>query len=197
MTRFSGSSPRRWSKLKSRIEALFAPELQLAIHCNVFVKVSRHWVFDEPRHWIVLGRGRTGRIIWDFPGPFLRPGRDKPPRSSRGPPLDFWEMGYGSSSSSKPATLIHGYLDRPRGQLLQPFEDPWELGAILRAADRRLDRGNLLNWAAGLDQEHPALEVIKARFGFACTETGTKANATGIDGTACASSQILTEQGNP
>lgn len=49
---------------------------------------------------------------------------------------------------------------------MQPFEDPWELGAILRAADRRLGRNTLLTWAAGLDSEHPALKVIDARFGL-------------------------------
>jgi hypothetical protein len=86
---------RPWSKLKSRIEVLFAPQLPLAIHCNVFVKCDRSWDFDEPRHWIMLGHGRSGRIIWDFPGPFLRPAPDKAPRSTRGPPLDYWESGYG------------------------------------------------------------------------------------------------------
>src|SRR3954451_16756867 len=121
MTRHSQSHPARpWSKLKSRVEALFAPQLQLAIHCNVFIKVDRGWVFDEPRHWVVLGRGRDGRIIWDFPGPFLRPGRDEPPRSSRGPPLDYWETGYGWSGRrpSEPSALMRDYLDRPREQLM-------------------------------------------------------------------------------
>ena len=66
-----GRSPKPWSKLKSRVEALFAPDLPLAVHCNVFVKVFKGFTFDEPRHRVVLGRGRAGRIIWDFPGPFL------------------------------------------------------------------------------------------------------------------------------
>ena len=49
-----GRSPKPWSKLKSRVEALFAPGLPLAIHCNVFVKVTKEFTFDEPRHWIML-----------------------------------------------------------------------------------------------------------------------------------------------
>jgi hypothetical protein len=169
MTRYRQTHPaKRWSKLKSRVEALFAPDLQLAIHCNVFIKATRHFVFDEPRHWIMLGRGRAGRIIWDFPGPFLRKRPNEPPRSSRGPPLEYWEAGYGSNGRkpSEPSALMHDYLDRPRELLMQPFEDPWELGAILRAADRRLGRDRLLTWAAGLDPEYPALEVIRARFGL-------------------------------
>ena len=162
-----GGSPRPWSKLKSRVEALFSPGLKLAIHCNVFVAVTKEFTFDEPRHWIVLGRGHAGRIIWDFPGPFLRPGPGKPSRSSRGPPLDYWESGYGSSGRrpSEPSATMREYLDRPREQLMQPCEDPWELAAILRAADRRLGRACLITWAAELDQDHPALTVLTARFG--------------------------------
>jgi hypothetical protein len=162
-----GHLRRRWSKLKSRVEALFAPELRLAVHCNVFFKVTKHDLFDEPRHWVVLGRGQAGRIIWDFPGPFLRTRPDKPPRSTRGPELTYWESGYGSAGRrpSEPSALIREYLDRPRARLMEPFEDPWELAAILRAADRRLGRTCLLEWAGTLDAEHPALAVIEARFG--------------------------------
>lgn len=168
-----GRSPKPWSKLKSRIEALFAPGLPLAIHCNVFTTVTKEFTFDEPRHWVVLGHGRAGRIIWDFPGPFLRPGRDQPPRSKRGPPLDYWESGYGGGRKpSDPSAVMRDYLDRPRERLMEPFEDPWELAAILRAADRRLGRERLLSWAKGLDPEHPALVVIRARFGDAAPGQG-------------------------
>jgi hypothetical protein len=155
-----------WSKLKSRIEGLFAPGLPLAIHCNVFVKFDRGFELDEPRHWIVLGRGRAGRIIWDFPGPFLRPAPDRPPRSTRGPPLTYWEDGYGWSGRrpSEPSALMREYLDRPRERLMDPFEDPWELAAILRAADRRLGRACLMDWGNQLDRKHPAHVVLAARF---------------------------------
>ncbi len=164
-----GHSPKPWSKLKSRVEALFAPGLPLAIHCNVFVKVRKEFTFDEPRHWIMLGHGRAGRIIWDFPGPFLKPAPDQPPRSARGPALEYWEAGYGSDGQkpSEPSALMCAYLDRSRERLMEPFEDPWELAAILRAADRRLGRACLLDWAQELDLEHPALVVIRARFAAA------------------------------
>jgi len=48
---------------------------------------------------------------------------------------------------------------------MEPLDDPWELAAILRAADRRLGRDRLLGWARTLDPEHPALVVIRTRFG--------------------------------
>jgi hypothetical protein len=108
----------------------------------------------------MLGHRRAGRIIWDFPGPFLRPAPGQPPRSGRGPPLDYWESGYGwgnGTSPSIPSVMLRAYLDRPRDRLLEPFEDPWELAAILRAADRRLGRACLLAWAQALDPAHPAL----------------------------------------
>jgi hypothetical protein len=62
---------------------------------------------------------------------------------------------------------MRDYLDCPRERLMEPFEDPWELAAILRAADRRLGRACLLGWAADLDPDHPALIVLGARFGLA------------------------------
>ncbi len=162
-----GKSPKPWSKLKSRIESLFAPNLELAIHCNVFVKVTMHDTWDEPRHWMVLGRGASQKIIWDFPGPFLRPSPDQPPRSTRGPPLEHFEAGYRLSERqpSVPSATIRDYLDRPREQLMEPFDDPWELAAILRAADARLGRRRLLEWGETLDGEHPAWKVLGARFG--------------------------------
>jgi hypothetical protein len=159
-----GRKPRPWSKLKSRIESLFDPALPLAIHCNVFVKITKEFTFDEPRHWIVLGQGRAQRIIWDFPGPFLpHGGHDQPARSARGPRLEYWESGYGRPSL--PSLTLRAYLDRPREQLMDPCEDPYELAAILRAADRRLGRDRLLDWATTLDPAHPAWPVLTARFG--------------------------------
>lgn len=155
-----------WSKLKSRIEALFAPGLPLAIHCNVYTKHDHGWTFDEPRHWVMLGHGSAGRIIWDFPGPFLKRASGQPPRSLRGRPLDYWESGYGwdGRRPSEPSAAMRDYLDRPRDRLMDPVDDPWDLTAILRAADRRLGRQALLAWALTLDPAHPALLVIQARY---------------------------------
>lgn len=182
-----GSGKPRWSKLKSRVEALFAPGLELAIHCNVFIKIRKLFTFDEPRHWIVLGHGPHARILWDFSGPFLRPGPGMAPRSARGQPLDTWEQGYGSGGREPNETpaLLHEYLDRPRTRLMHPFEDPWEPAAILRAADRRLGRDVLLAWGSTLDAEHPACPVLHARFssGKASTSRGT-GNPSAIEATS-------------
>lgn len=149
---------RPWSKLKARVEGLWAPELKMAIHCNVFRKTCKHFTFDEPRHWIIL----NGRIIWDFPGPFLRPD------PVRGAPLQYWEEAYGWSSSlpkpSVPSFLMRQYLDRPPARLMEPFDDPWELLDILRAADRRLGREALDEWGNGLEDQHPAKAVLSTRY---------------------------------
>jgi hypothetical protein len=161
---------RRWSKLKKRVEALWSEDLPMAIHCNVFTKTYKEFTFDEPRHWIVLG----GRVIWDFPGPFLKPssmpGRE--PRAKpepRGEWLDYWESGYGSGygglAPSTPSFLMETWIDRPRDQLMVPIEeDRWELTDLLRAADRRLGRGVLLAWGEALDTNHPALTILRTRF---------------------------------
>ncbi len=151
---------RRWSKLKSRVEALWVPTLPLAIHANVWVKHTTHWDLDEPRHWIVLNR----TIIWDFPGPFMKA------EPARGQRITYWEDAYGwgggNGKSSVIATLLRDYLDRDRERLFEPFEnDQWELGDILRAADRRIGRERLVEWSESLDQGSPARIVVERRCG--------------------------------
>jgi len=168
-----------WSKLKSRIEAIWVPNLKMAIHTTPFTYKSTYGEYQIPRHWIALDK----HIIWDFPFPFIG---DNP--SPRGKPIAYYEEAYCVSdnvakpiaraphntrysplTSSIVAIILRHYLDRPREQLLEPFpEDEWELADILRAADSRLGRSKLLDWAQSLDQEHPALAVIQARFPGAC-----------------------------
>jgi hypothetical protein len=152
--------PRRekfWSSLKRQIEALWVPDLPLAIHCTVYKRITKHWTLDEPRHWIVFDR----EIIWDCPGPFMIPNPE------RGRAITYFEDIYwGPHGSSVIANLLRQYLDRPRDRLFKPFEmDRWELIDILRAADRRLGRETLLTWAKTLDAGHPAHKVLAARFG--------------------------------
>ena len=149
---------RRWSKLKSRVEDLWSPALPLAIHANVWVKRTRHFTFDEPRHWIILDR----RIIWDFPAPYMRP---NPPRGKR---IETWEEAYGWShgdgESSTAAILLRQYLDRERERLFDALDhDHWDLGDILRAADRRIGRERLAAWSAGFDCQSPARMVVERR----------------------------------
>ena len=144
-----------WSKLKSRVEALWADKLQLAIHCT-----SYQWPHPgrpEPvsRHWITLSKA----ILWDFPGPFLSTDR------IRGGPVAYASLHFPNGGSIV-GELLREYLDRPKAALFEPFDnDQWELTDILRAADRRIGRQTLSAWGAGLDAGHPACAVIEARLG--------------------------------
>lgn len=149
--------PKPWSKLKSRIEGLFAPGLPLAIHCNAFAKYTNHDSWQEGRHWIVLEK----IILWDFPGPAMRE-----------PPYRNWAFvpyayeGYSGPGGSVVSRILRAYLDRPVADLMAPFpEDRWELVDMLRAADRRIGKERLLTWAKGLDAEHPAHAILRHRFG--------------------------------
>jgi hypothetical protein len=113
----------------------------------------------------MLGHGRNGQIIWDFPGPFLRFAPAELPRSSREPPLHYWESGYGwNGRSSAPSALMRAYLDRPREQLTEPFDNPWELAVILRTADRRLGKDYLLTWARRPGPRTPRAESHSRAF---------------------------------
>jgi hypothetical protein len=147
------------SRLKSRVEALWVPDLPLAIHCSVHKVVTAHWTLDEPRHWIVLNK----EVIWDTSAFLRNPDQFGPPRGRR---IETFETLYwGPNGTSVVADLLRQYLDRSRNQLFEPFEmDGWELIDIVLAADRRLGREALLRWAEDLDRSHPALKVLMARF---------------------------------
>jgi len=145
-----------WSKLKSRVEALWPDELPLSIHCTSYdlgahIGTSIHEYAS--RHWITLAKS----IVWDFPGPFLRPER------ARGGPVQHAGPGWPNGGTII-GELLRQYLDRPRAALFEPFEeDHWELTDMLRAADRRIGKEALRKWSADLDEGHPALPVIGAR----------------------------------
>jgi hypothetical protein len=147
-----------WSKLKSRIEALWPDDLPLAIHCTSYDMGAHAGTTlreQVSRHWFQLGK----TIVWDFPGPFLREDR------ARGGPVEhasIWHPNGGTIIGE----LLREYLDRPRRTLFEPFvDDNWELTDMLRAADRRLGRAALEAWRAGLDAGHPAHSVLDARLG--------------------------------
>jgi len=143
-----------WSKLKSRVEALWDPALRLAIHATAYSNNADRRDSRLSRHWLVLDKA----VIWDFPGPFLS---DWPARGRRAPGGSP-EFPNGGGVISE---LLREYLDRPVAMLLVPFEDDgWELTDMLRAADRRLGKAALLDWAQGLDAEHPAHRILQARF---------------------------------
>ena len=147
--------PKPWSKLKSRVEALWDPALPLAIHCTAYSNSVSRRDSRLSRHWLALG----GSIIWDFPGQFLE---EAPPRGRKAPPIAAPLFPNGGSVIGE---LLREYVDRPVADLFRPFEDDgWELTDILRAADRRLGKAVLADWAATLDDAHPALAVLALRF---------------------------------
>lgn len=142
-----------WSKLKSRVEALWAPGLGLSIHCTSYPFATPGSPHRVSRHWITMDKS----IVWDFPGPFL--GEDR----ARGGPVPDADRHH-ANGGSVVGVLLRDYLDRSREALFEPFaDDAWELTDVLRAADRRLGREALTAWAAKFDAGHPALKVLTRR----------------------------------
>ena len=143
-----------WSKLKARVEALWDPALPRAIHCTAYANNrSRKGESRLSRHWLVLSK----EIIWNFPGDFMG-------EASRGRPVPHCDPHF-ANGGGYISDLLREYLDRPVADLFKPFEaDGWELTDVLRAADRRLGRAALRDWAKALDAAHPANRVLLARF---------------------------------
>ncbi len=134
---------RRWSKLKSRVESLWVPTLPMAIHANVWVKHATHWDLDEPRHWIVLDK----TIIWDFPGPFMRP---DPPRGRRSV---YWEDAYGWGGGNGKSSVIATLLHHRGGAPVWPKGAPrWEVRSS----------GYLLDIAC-LESDHQPLAAVRRK----------------------------------
>jgi hypothetical protein len=147
-----GSKP--WSKLKSRVEALWASDLRMSIHCTSYPFSTPGPAVRVSRHWITLDKA----TVWDFPGPFLSETR------SRGGPVRDGYPGF-ANGGSVIGELLRDYLDRARDKLFDPFAlDHWELTDILKAADRRLGREVLMAWGGALDAEHPARPILAKRF---------------------------------
>ncbi len=147
---------RRWSSLKQQIEALFAPGLDLQIHCTHYSKYDCMGIEPEVRYWMVLDK----RILWDCPSQFWE---HKQPKL--GKPIVYWEdMLWRSPVGSCIAETIRLYLLRPRDQLFEPIErDDWLLGDMLRAADRRIGRVRLSAFARSLSDGNPARKVLERR----------------------------------
>jgi hypothetical protein len=145
-----------WSKLKSRVEALWPEALPLSIHCTSYdlgahsgTSLRTH----ASRHWIVLSK----KIVWDFPGPFLRDDR------SRGGPVKDASIHHPNGGTIV-GELLRQYLDRPKDALFETFDDDqWELTDVLRAADRRIGKDALRRWSTVLDDQHPAHPILSAR----------------------------------
>lgn len=130
---------KRWSKLKKKVEALWAPNLDMVIHCNSVRRYTNHDHYDLEHHWIVL----NGEVVWDRMAEF---------------PYTF---------PTRTSQVLDQYLMCPVDELLtRKFdEDHFGLGDVLRAADRRLGKTRLFAWRLSMPPgQTPALEVLKARY---------------------------------
>jgi hypothetical protein len=149
-----------WSKFKKRIESFWAENLDMVVHCTAYTYHTNHSSYEIPRYWIVL----NGEMIWDFPGVFVRGygggyGRGK--STDRLPSIQYW-----LSTEAFASQVMEQYMDCPVANLFDTLKyDEWELGDILRAADRRIGKKRLLEWGKTLHEENPARKVLAARFG--------------------------------
>src|SRR5438105_5152077 len=120
--------PKRWSKLKSQVEDLFAEDLSLHIQCS---KIRRNSSNDGSlptelgTFTVRLGKA----IIWNFPKQFVT----------------YWTQypnggNHYSFSVSDINALLREYLDTPRAELPKKVfpQDYFGITDILKAADRRL-----------------------------------------------------------
>jgi hypothetical protein len=139
-----GRKSKPWSKLRTRIEALWVPSLNLNIHCSVHSYATTHERFDQPRYWITL----DGETVWDT-GELL---------STQVIPY-YYDIRHVSE-------LLREYLDRARDKLFDPFDDHYDgLTDILRAADRRLGFSRLTLWTLRDPPPSPgARRILRARF---------------------------------
>lgn len=152
-----------WSKRKKRITALWDERLMksLNIHANAYTHHNNHSSYELPRFWVLIDKD----IIWDFPGQFLQPwppGSGSPPTAAS---LRLPQIAYFNSREAFASIILDDYVNRPVAELFEPLEnDQWELGDILRAADRRLGKKRLLEWAKTLHADNPAHKVLALRF---------------------------------
>lgn len=161
---------KRWSKLKTRIDSLFVPELQMQVHCQLYRRPKTRWLSagGAVRFFVRLDK----QIIWDFPGNFdikqLHPA--------------WWSSANGLSD------LIREYIDTPVDSLLKTqftgeavvfgnsFDwksdecithkiDDYQLTPLFLAADRRLGKSQLFHWAER--QTNPVVyQVLQQRYGL-------------------------------
>lgn len=142
-----------WSKKKKLIKALWDERLNLDIHCDVYKYHTNHDAYELPSYTVVLNK----EPIWDFPGKFISYTKN---RIERLPAIQYW-----MDKDCFAGFVLDAYIDQPKDKLFEPLpSDSWELGDILRAADRRLGKKRLLEWGETLHEENPARKVLVERF---------------------------------
>lgn len=149
----------RWSRLKSLVEGLFVPELDLRAHCTGIREEARRDVSAR------VSRGvfhlRLGRdVIWDFPG-------------------QFEDVGDGYSASDL-TDLLRAYLETPRSELLSRGfpDDRHGLLDAIRLADRRIGWRRLRDRFSGDDRPF-VRQLLLARGNSVSPAAADRANTDG------------------
>lgn len=135
-----------WSKLQKEIYKLLDPSLDIQIQCRAYrLPNSISSSPQIPRYWVTLGK----RIIFDFP--------------KNGTIEEKHQLYIHIPDMSQ---SIREYIDSPLdGLLVKKFDsDTFGLTNLLKAADRRIGKAKLLEWAK--DQSKEVNEVIQSRFNF-------------------------------
>ena len=144
-----------WSKLQKQIYNLITKEITFQMHCTVYSFTDKHHTYESPRHWITLDK----EIIWDFPSNFLKWNHPEVPK-----PISYMEEMYWEKESAV-STLLRQYIDTPKGELLtRKFEnDYWGLIDILRVADRRIGKKQLIKMKNKVTNNDAAMKVLSKR----------------------------------
>ncbi len=144
---------RPWSKRKKLIESFFVEGLGVDMQCTSYMYRTNHGHYNLPYYNVRLNR----EIIWEFPGQFID-GTLK--QNERLPAIQYW-----LDNQCFASFTLDDYVNRPQSELFEQLDnDKWELGDILRAADRRIGKARLMEWSKTLDPANPALKVLAARF---------------------------------
>jgi hypothetical protein len=121
---------RRFSKLKKRIESLFAPELELKVYCTVYAKKGNYDCMESPRLWIVLGK----EIIFDWLKEFKEMKIDDP-SYSEGRCVWYEDIVYITE-------MIQEYIETPRDELKEHslYKDEYGLEERCKKMERDTPR---------------------------------------------------------
>lgn len=124
---------KRWSKLKSKVEALIVDKLPLRIYCS---EIRTTWSNDgslpEALGTFTIRLG--GDVIWDFPKQFVNYFTEYPDGGN-----------HYSYSVSNINNLLREYIDSPKSDLLSKkfSSDYFGITEVLKCADRRLGLKNI------------------------------------------------------
>lgn len=151
-----------FSKLKRNIESFFVAELKMEFCCNSYpMRESRNPTNAIPRFYVKLGKD----IIWDYPKDFA-----------------VKDINYGWwAGNNHISELVREYIDTPVNELLtKKFEYEtmhyqlmmekseeltikYHLIELFIAADRRIGKDKIMNWASEINNPKVDL-IIEKRF---------------------------------